>query len=550
MRSGARTGTIRRLPVRTAVVMVVALLAAACGSTLSSRHALRASGGSNPTGDAGLGGTATGSSQSGGGASGPGSGTGDAGGGSGAGGGGPTWPTGANGSANGPGLGGGGANPGAAGETGGTGTGSNGSNAGGSSGSLRAGPVRGSGSAQGVTATTILVGVPYSVNGAAADKAIGASGITQGDEKSDYQIVINDFNAHGGILGRKIVPVFHALDATDPSTTDAKYQAACADFTQDHHVFAVFGGNSDSFVSCLEKAGVVPISADFTQADDQTFRTFPHYIETSSLDLTRQARVVPDGLFAQGYFGRSPKIGIVAFDLPGFTRAVNGILIPDLRGHGFNSIDTVFVNALQSNGDLGTLSAQVSNAALKFRAEGVDHVLLQDIQGVLTLEFLQQAASQRYYPRYGFGTPNGGQALAPDLPAAALHGTLQVGWLPIEDIGAAQDPDAASSPARRRCLALYAAHQTTFADRNAETVGLAVCQETWFLRAALTQGGALSPQGLLDGVARLGDSFSPTINHANHYDANQHDGVSGVRYGAYDDGCSCFKYTSGVINVG
>src|SRR5437763_937118 len=79
--------------------------------------------------------------------------------------------------------------------------------------------------------------------GGAANAAIGAAGITQGDEKANDQIVIDDINAHGGVAGRKIVPIFHGLDATSTNTLDSQYQAACDDLTQYHKVFAAFAGS-------------------------------------------------------------------------------------------------------------------------------------------------------------------------------------------------------------------------------------------------------------------------------------------------------------------
>src|SRR2546423_1258149 len=104
--------------------------------------------------------------------------------------------------------------------------------------------------APGVTADSINIGLLYTVNGGAANAAIGAKGITQGDQKANDQILIDDINAHGGVLGHKLVPVFHALDATDPSTTDAKFQAPCDDLTQDHKIFVSFSGGNDALLQC------------------------------------------------------------------------------------------------------------------------------------------------------------------------------------------------------------------------------------------------------------------------------------------------------------
>src|SRR5207249_10346778 len=57
--------------------------------------------------------------------------------------------------------------------------------------------------APGVTGTTIYVGVIYTENGKAANEAIGAAGITQGDEQANVRVLVDDINAHGGVAGRK-----------------------------------------------------------------------------------------------------------------------------------------------------------------------------------------------------------------------------------------------------------------------------------------------------------------------------------------------------------
>ena len=54
---------------------------------------------------------------------------------------------------------------------------------------------------QGVTATTISVGVPY-VNFAAL-KSLGVT-INDGSFPDAYNAIVNDMNAHGGVDGRKI----------------------------------------------------------------------------------------------------------------------------------------------------------------------------------------------------------------------------------------------------------------------------------------------------------------------------------------------------------
>src|SRR5262245_2695965 len=71
----------------------------------------------------------------------------------------------------------------------------------------------------GVTADSIYVGVPYAAD-AAANKAAGAGGVTVGNPKADAQIVIDDINANGGVAGRKLVPVFHAIPSSGAASED------------------------------------------------------------------------------------------------------------------------------------------------------------------------------------------------------------------------------------------------------------------------------------------------------------------------------------------
>ena len=69
-------------------------------------------------------------------------------------------------------------------------------------------------SAPGVTATKIYVGMIWPKNQDAVNQAAGAGGISVGDTKADGNAIIDDINKHGGIAGRKVVPVWQAVDST------------------------------------------------------------------------------------------------------------------------------------------------------------------------------------------------------------------------------------------------------------------------------------------------------------------------------------------------
>src|SRR5215469_7005058 len=88
-------------------------------------------------------------------------------------------------------------------------------------------------SQQGVTPSTIKVGVTYA-DVAAIRNLIN---VDPGNYQVAYTTLFNQINAKGGIEGRKIVPVFAAVN---PLGTAAA-ATVCTQLTEDNKVFAVLG---------------------------------------------------------------------------------------------------------------------------------------------------------------------------------------------------------------------------------------------------------------------------------------------------------------------
>jgi hypothetical protein len=95
--------------------------------------------------------------------------------------------------------------------------------------SIGTGPIAAA-TTQGVTASTIRIGIPY-VDFAAV-RAIGVN-LNPGNYPDAYQALIADMNAHGGILGRRIVGYLVAVDPVGP----APAATSCTKLTQDDRVF-------------------------------------------------------------------------------------------------------------------------------------------------------------------------------------------------------------------------------------------------------------------------------------------------------------------------
>jgi Periplasmic binding protein len=120
-----------------------------------------------------------------------------------------------------------------------------------------ASPSGASSPSQGVTATTIRVGIPY------VDlSAVRQFGVTlnQGNFPDAYNALIADLNAHGGIDGRRVVPYVVAVDpvGTAPSAT------ACTQLAEDDNVLvAIAPQQPDCYV---QQYGIPTIAGNFQNA--------------------------------------------------------------------------------------------------------------------------------------------------------------------------------------------------------------------------------------------------------------------------------------------
>src|SRR3954469_25522627 len=134
-----------------------------------------------------------------------------------------------------------GAGPAVVGGSGTTGTTSSGTTTGGSAPARRTtSSSRVVAHAAGVTSTTIYMGVGYSSQTAAGDRAIGAAGAAPSyDFRNVMNAVIEYANHHGGFAGRKLKALYYDFNLSDPQ--DTQQQSACAYWTQDNKSFAIPG---------------------------------------------------------------------------------------------------------------------------------------------------------------------------------------------------------------------------------------------------------------------------------------------------------------------
>jgi ABC-type branched-subunit amino acid transport system substrate-binding protein len=389
------------------------------------------------------------------------------------------------------------------------------------------------------TTGTIQVGFQVAVNTQAAFTATGASS-HPADEYHMVKALVAWVNATGGINGRKLVAVIHPTDPTS-GTFASQAAAACADFTQDHHVVAIAStpvSSTDDLLRCAAKAGVPEIDQSLWSFDDEYYRQYPGLLyQPGRASSSRWPRATVAGLDAAGYFSGGARVGLLSFDAPVYTRIVNRLRAEmQRRGHVFAS--EVSVATPPSVADFGAMSAAIGNAILKFRQNGVDHVMFA-ASAELPFFFMAQAESQQYRPRYGLSSNDGPDTqINIGAPDAQLRGALAVGWLTATDVA---DDKAGSirSATVKLCEAIMAKY-------GAEATGFysdSHCDSMFFLRRILERATDTSVQSLQSAADSLGTSYLSPLTMATSVRHGVGDGASRWRLAAYDSGCTCFRYT-------
>ena len=396
----------------------------------------------------------------------------------------------------------------------------------------------------GITATTISMGLEYSSQAAQESKAIGASGATpKYDPRDVINTIMNYANTHGGFAGRKLQPIWY--DVNNNSPREVEDQAACSTFTEDHKVFAMVG-SSDILRACAEKAGAISMVDPATVAS--TYQRFPHFIAPYNIRLDRLAVATANGLFHAHYF--TGRLGLVTWDDNNYKYAMTHGYLPTLASHDIKpAVEPVYITVPQQVGALGDMSAAVSSAITKFKAEGIDHVIVQDgPAGVfggtgLTLSWMENAESQRYFPRYGQNSGNSpGWSLLPSDQQDRAIAIVSADFDPSYDAG------WRTNKARDRCYSILAKAGYPIPQdgpNNDEGVASQACDQVFFLQRVINSLGAtLTNTAFIQQAAQIGSSFENATVYGTNLFPGRRDGLALFRTAQYDAGCKCLRYSS------
>ena len=409
----------------------------------------------------------------------------------------------------------------------------------------------------GVTATTITIGVLYSQNAAAANAALGAGGVKTADPVASTRILFDDINRHGGVAGRRLLLVTYGVDPQSTQPYAQSAQAVCSYFTEDHKVFALIDGApfaGRGARTCLNKHGVLYLGG--TLLTDDAF--VANELDALSLTWSHLYARLPSVLGEQHWFGgwnyatAAPgtlpvRVGVLTVDSPSLAHAVDRVLVPGLRAQGHAPAAAEVIKIAPPGGftDDGAVVAAIHAAVLRFRSDGVSHVILTDSNASMSLLFQNDAYSQRYFPRLGGSSGNGWQALltAGSLRAQTLAGAVGMGWSPLLDLpySGAYGPEANAT--RRACFDLFARAGTHAQDGNSASGMAAACDIAYLLPRALRgYHGPVDRAAVIRLVGRLGTSYPSAGTLGLRFGPDKRDGVGAYRPWAFQSGCQCFAY--------
>ena len=436
----------------------------------------------------------------------------------------------------------GGAAPTAGGSGGGGGAGRPAASGGGGGGAAPAGSSGGIG--PGVTDDAIALGVPYCNDCASANAALGAGSEDPGDTRRYFQAALDEVNGRGGVLGRKLVPVYHEVSAADDISQSQ--QQACETFTSDNKVLMIYF-RGEIIYECAAAAGILAVGSGGTGPD---YEKFPNLFSPSGIRLERLFQnTVRAMVKAKWHEPVAPwptgRIGLITWDTDEYRYAMDQGYLAGLREAGLKETDVRYIAVPASAGSVAESSAAISNAVLSFRSQGIDHVFIGDgpagiFSGVgLTLLFLTNAESQDYYPRYGFNSNN-----SPDFdshPPAQL-----VGMLAIDSFDTAPENDEGiePNPVREKCFEVMRNAGLPVGQWQTQAIAIGACEIAWFTEAVVSRASDTTLPNMIAGGESLGTSYRSPYSYGNRIGPGQHDGVALFRSLKWNEECECVEYTS------
>lgn len=404
----------------------------------------------------------------------------------------------------------------------------------------------------------LRLGASYSSDLAAGLAAVGqpeaaATAGQYGEQlQAAYGAIVEDLNARGGIAGCQVELAYFDFSSLASDGFDGQSQKECAYFAEDAKVFAAFSSalETETLVECLADRGVVSLfnGAEYApiQRDFDRYQGFLY--QPWGLNTDRWGRMIE--IWDQvGFFGDDAKVGILVADdgTGNGQKLAYEIWQPKLEALGID-VSVFEYKWIRSYSSVSDASTAMSAAVLKFKSEGVTHVLPTPDGAAMGIFMTAIAESQDYRPAYGTTSFSGGSPITASDSQA--RNWVAIAWDVLTFRTSTTEPAAAEgqyapNPARQHCDEVVARVQAGAHSFHK------FCDAVGFLAAALDGSAEVSPAALLAGAEALGAGVpAASAQGPNRWGPGRYDAAASVRVGKWNVSAGQYELISDVLEVG
>jgi len=406
-----------------------------------------------------------------------------------------------------------------------TGTGGAGLATGASTGSTSRAPLRATDT--GVTATGIKLGVVLLDIRTLEPVGFAQPHFTPDEQRQQYQTFIDQVNKDGGILGRKVVPVYKTYNALD-TNGEQSGPAICIQLAENEKVFAAIGVLGGGLESCLTIQYGIP-AINNTASIDETYRKSKNLLVTPFASFERGASNWGDIVVRAGLLkGRTS--ATLYGDTPVESRP-EAALVAAMNANGHTA-----TYRAKLGGDPASAQSQMPIEVQKMQQAGVDTVFLVS-NFVTAIQFVQTADKQGFQPQY----------MVSDLGSLTAEGLVQrmpesFGGAYAVTQGVVRSPEWGEN---KKCREYFNAKtgNSYAAGNESGGLGLFCFMVKSFAMAGRAAGTTLTRTSLATAFQNLGSPSLPNVMPGT-FRPGKTDYSDTFRITRFDNACKCYRYVS------
>lgn len=381
------------------------------------------------------------------------------------------------------------------------------------------------------------MGIFYLEGGNRAISAgFGNTAVSFGDGKLEAQAVVDDINGRGGIAGRKILPFFAAVQAQNANA--AGLEAACRRLIEDAkvQVLASMFNVRSQLVACAKKGNALLLDVALGAGDEDLYREFADTLFTpTQLNLDSEQRLVITDAQQAGRL-KGAKVGVlIQQDDETFQRVYDGTMKPLLTQLKVPVQSASTANEKSTN--------DIAAAVLRFKNDGVTHVMFSvGNGGIPPLFFMQAAEQQAYRPKYLMGDSTNTWFVGDGAPREQVRNITGAGTYPIANVPVSEYP---TTPREKRCLDVITQAGQRVADRHSSLTATFYCEMIYgFAAVGATVQGPITKQSFRQAYYRMGTAYPAITTFRSNLANGRNDNPASYRLLGWKDACSCISYLS------